>query len=118
VRRGTVPTDTGASWGRSIRRPSAAAPRRVFLTGHQGPISGAAFDTKGRLISVGLDGTARRRAIRRDDLIELGRLKTGRNLTRTRWALDFEDESYHPTFDDLGGPRLPQAASRFRATGG
>ena len=49
-------------------------PHLVTLSGHQGPILETAFDPNARLVSVSLDGTARRWTIRPTELKEIARL--------------------------------------------
>ena len=90
-------------------------PHLVTLSGHQGPILEIAFDPRARLVSVSLDGTARRWTIRPKELKEIARLKAGRNLTREEWALYFGDESYRRTFPELGEP--PHFAGREPSPG-
>jgi hypothetical protein len=50
------------------------------------------------------DHTAQLWPLQVKDLIDLARIKVGRNFTTEEWELYFPGEPYHKTFADLPGP--------------
>jgi WD40 repeat protein len=73
-----------------------------LLTGHGGEIADVAITPDNRrAITASSDGTARIWPLKLEELMELAKTASGRNLSDSEWKLYFSDQPYHKTFPEL-----------------
>ena len=91
-----------------------ARSRPVRLSGHEAVIDAIFIERDGRrVVTVGVDGTARFWTIDPKELDRRAAGAAGRNLTREEWSTYFPDSPYDCTFPDLPCP-LDGATDRPR----
>jgi WD40 repeat protein len=90
---------TARLWDLSAKDPAASA---VVLRGHSGRITAVGFSPDNRwLVTASDDSTARLWQLQIKDLVDLARIKVGRNFSFAEWQLYFSGEPYRKTFADL-----------------
>ncbi len=79
-----------------------ASSRPVRLSGHEAVIDAIFIERDGRrVVTVGVDGTARFWTMNPKELERRAAGVAGRNLTREEWSTFFPNRSYEYTFPDL-----------------
>ncbi len=91
-------------WDLTSSEPEARS-RPVRLSGHEAVINTIFIQREGRrVVTIGVDGTARFWTIDPKELERRAAGAAGRNLTRAEWSTFFPDSPYDCTFPDLPCP--------------
>jgi WD40 repeat protein len=94
--------NTARLWDLRAADPSA---NPVILRGHEFWVQAVAISPDNHWVVTGSwDCTARMWLLQVEDLVDLARTATGRNLSTDESTLYFPHEKYHQTFPDLPGP--------------